>query len=187
MAGALDDLDVRVRGFRALDIGASTGGFTDCLLQRGASEVVAVDVGYGQFDWRLRQDPRVRLLEKTNARYLTVEQAGGHFDLAVIDVSFISLTLILPAIRRLMKPGGRILAMVKPQFEVGKENVGRGGVVRDADLQVRAVDRVAESAMDLGLRAAASAPARIRGPKGNQEYFLLLIAHGSPRFQDKRT
>lgn len=174
LAGALEDLGVRADGLRALDVGASTGGFTDCLLRAGASEVVAVDVGYGQLHWRLRQDPRVTVLERTNARYLTPDQVGDLFDLAVIDVSFISLNLIIPAVRTLMRPHGRILAMVKPQFEVGPEKVGRGGVVRDPAVQAAAVESVASSARNSGLDVLGTAPARIKGPKGNQEYFLLL-------------
>lgn len=178
LEGALDDLGFRVKGMSALDVGASTGGFTDCLLQRGAEHVVAVDVGYGIFHWRLRQDPRVTLLERTNARYLTSEAAGDGFDLAVIDVSFISLTLILPAIEKLVKSGGAILAMVKPQFEVGREKVGKGGVVRDPAIQAEAVESVKQSALASGLTVAASAPSKLKGPKGNQEYFLLLEKTG---------
>lgn len=174
LEGALDDLAVRAKGFRVLDVGASTGGFTDCLLQRGAREIVTVDVGYGQLHWRLRQDPKVKVLERTNARYLTPDQAGDPFDLAVIDVSFISLTLILPAVRDLVKAGGKILALVKPQFEVGREKVGRGGVVRDPALQAEAVADVAAASLKLGLEVLGSAPSRLKGPKGNQEHFILL-------------
>ncbi|MDY6851792.1 MAG: TlyA family RNA methyltransferase, partial [Thermodesulfobacteriota bacterium] len=168
LAGALDDLAVRAEGLRALDVGASTGGFTDCLLQRGARAVVAVDVGYGQLHWRLRRDTRVKVLERTNARYLTPDQAGDSFDLAVIDVSFISLALILPTVKDLVKAGGKILALVKPQFEVGREKVGRGGVVRDPALQAEAVAGVAATAVKLGLEVLGSTPSRLKGPKGNQ-------------------
>jgi len=174
LEGAFDDLAVRAEGLRVMDVGASTGGFTDCLLQRGAREVVTVDVGYGQLHWRLRQDPKVKVVERTNARYLTPDQVGNPFDLVVIDVSFISLTLILPAVRDLVKPGGRIMALVKPQFEVGREKVGRGGVVRDPALQAEAVEGVAAAALKLGLEVLGSAPSRLKGPKGNQEHFILL-------------
>lgn len=174
LEGALVDLDFDVQGLRVLDVGASTGGFTDCLLKKGASEIVAVDVGYGIFHWSLRQDPRVTLLERTNARSLTADQTGEPFDLAVIDVSFISLTLILPPVSKLIKPGGYILAMVKPQFEVGKEKVGRGGVVRDPALQAEAVEKIVNAADKLGLAPAGSAASKLKGPKGNQEHFLLF-------------
>ncbi len=178
LAGALDDFDIQVAGLQVLDVGASTGGFTDCLLQRGAVEITAVDVGYGILDWRLRQDSRVKVLERVNARRLTPEQAGGPFDMVVIDVSFISLNLILPPVKNLVKPGGLILALVKPQFEVGREMVGRGGVVRDPELQTEAVNRISDAARTLDLKEVGRAPAHIKGPKGNQEHFLLL-AHRS--------
>jgi 23S rRNA (cytidine1920-2'-O)/16S rRNA (cytidine1409-2'-O)-methyltransferase len=163
-----------VEGARALDVGASTGGFTDCLLQHGAAEVTAVDVGYGQLHWRLRQDPRVRVIERTNARLLTPDLVGGPFSLVVIDVSFISLALILPAVLKVLSAGGEVLALVKPQFELGPEKVGRGGVVRDPVLQAEAVERVAGLARSLGLSVLGTAPARLKGPQGNQEYFLRL-------------
>jgi len=174
LEGALQDFNLAVTGLRVLDVGASTGGFTDCLIRHGAGQVTAVDVGYGLLHWRLRQDPRVVLLERTNARYLTMDQVGEPFDLAVIDVSFISLALILPPVGELVWPGGRILALVKPQFEVGPEKVGRGGVVRDPTWQAEAVNGVARSAGELNLMILGSKPAKIKGPKGNQEYFLLL-------------
>jgi 23S rRNA (cytidine1920-2'-O)/16S rRNA (cytidine1409-2'-O)-methyltransferase len=176
--GALKDLGLDVNGLYCLDIGASTGGFTDCLLQRKAAGVTAVDVGYGLLDYRLRSDDRVRVVEKTNARYLSRNDVGGPFDLAVVDVSFISSTLILPNLAGLMNPGGRILVMVKPQFEVGKKQVGAGGVVRDPALQAQAVDRVAAGARELGLIEAGRAASRVKGPKGNQEHFLLLTVTG---------
>jgi 23S rRNA (cytidine1920-2'-O)/16S rRNA (cytidine1409-2'-O)-methyltransferase len=174
LEGAIEDLNLDVSGLKALDVGASTGGFTDCLLQKGAAAVTAVDVGYGLLDWRLRNDPRVTTVERTNARNLTAEMVGQNFDLAVIDVSFISLTIVLPAVAPLIRPGGRILAMVKPQFEVGREKVGKGGVVRDPDLQAEAVEKVKKAAEDIGLHPAGTAPSRVKGPKGNQEHFLLL-------------
>lgn len=174
LAGALDQFNMIVTGITALDVGASTGGFTDCLLKKGATRVVAVDVGHGLLDWRLRQDPRVRVLERINARFLTVDLVGADFDLAVIDVSFISLGLILPPVAGLVKAGGFILALVKPQFEVGRDKVGRGGVVRDPADQKGAVASVAQKAMALGLEVLGTVPACIKGPKGNQEYFLWL-------------
>lgn len=176
LEGALTDLGLEVEGLRILDVGASTGGFTDCLLKKGAAEVVAVDVGYGQIHWRLRKDPRVKILERTNARYLTLEQVGRPVDLAVIDVSFISLTLILPPVKDLVKPGGSILALVKPQFEAEREKVGRGGVVRDPGVQAQAVEKIAAAAGELGLDVSGQARSRLKGPKGNQEFFLLMLA-----------
>ncbi|MFH1090469.1 MAG: TlyA family RNA methyltransferase [Pseudomonadota bacterium] len=178
LEGALDDFGLKVEGFRVLDVGASTGGFTDCLLTRGAREVVAVDVGYGLMHWRLRQDPRVKLVERTNARYLTAAQVGQDFDLAVMDVSFISLEHILPPAAALVRIEGKVLALVKPQFELGREKVGQGGVIRDPRLQIEAVDKVAAAAVKLGLRVLGRAPSRLAGPKGNQEYFLLLARPG---------
>ncbi|MBU2552620.1 MAG: TlyA family RNA methyltransferase [Proteobacteria bacterium] len=175
LEGALTDLDLDVTGLRALDVGASTGGFTDCLLQRGAAEVVAVDVGYGQLHWRLRQDPRVKVIERVNARYLTLEQVGEPVDLAVIDVSFISLALILPAVAKGVKSRGWILALVKPQFEVGRDQVGKGGVVRDPALRQQAVDHVARAARTIGLEPEGQAESRLPGPKGNREIFLRLL------------
>ena len=172
--GALEDLGVDVRDARVLDIGASTGGFTDCLLKRGAAHVTAVDVGYGQLHWRLRQDSRVRVLERINARYLKKEQFQEPFDLAVIDVSFISLSLILPPVKALVKPGGYILALVKPQFEAERGKVTRGGVVRDKRVQAYTVTKIADTARSMGLEVCAQTPARLKGPKGNQEYFLFL-------------
>ena len=179
LSGALDDLGLDVRAWKCLDIGASTGGFTDCLLQRGAAGVTAVDVGYGLIHWRLRQDSRVRVLERTNARGLTPEMVDGPYDLAVIDVSFISLALVLPPVIRVLRPEALILALVKPQFEVGREKVGRGGVVRDPELQAEAVARVADKARELDLAVLSSTPARIKGPKGNQEHFLLMRLPGT--------
>jgi 23S rRNA (cytidine1920-2'-O)/16S rRNA (cytidine1409-2'-O)-methyltransferase len=176
LAGALDHFALQVRGRTALDVGASTGGFTDCLLQRGAAKVYAVDVGKGLLHWKLRQDPRVKVLEEINARYLDSALVPEPVDLATVDVSFISLDKILPPVSRLLQPRGFILALVKPQFEVGKGEVGKGGVVRDAEKQKQAVERIAEFARSLGLEAQGLAPAQIKGPKGNQEYFLYLRA-----------
>jgi 23S rRNA (cytidine1920-2'-O)/16S rRNA (cytidine1409-2'-O)-methyltransferase len=174
LEGALDDFDLDPTGLWALDVGASTGGFTDCLLQRGAAHVTAVDVGYGLIDQKLRDHPRVRVVERTNARYLTADQASGPFDLAVIDVSFISLALVLPPTAALVRAEGRILALVKPQFEAGPERVGKGGVVRDPEVHREVLDGAAATAQNLGLTELGRTPSKVKGPKGNQEFFLLL-------------
>ena len=179
LAGALEDLGVDPRGKRCLDVGASTGGFTDCLLRAGAREVVAVDVGYGQLDSRLRADPRVRVLERTNARHLKPEAVGEGVELGVCDVSFISLRLLLPRLVQLA-PGAEWLLLVKPQFEVGRERVGKGGVVRDDADRLAAVDHVRQTAEDLGLVALGTAESRLAGPSGNREIFLHLRARVSP-------
>lgn len=172
LEGALDDLKLDVAGLHVLDIGASTGGFTHCLLLRGAAAVTAVDVGYGQMALSLRDDPRVHVLERQNARYLTEELVGGKKDMAVVDVSFIGLDKILPAVSNIIKPKGLILALVKPQFEVGKGQVGKGGVVRDEKLRELAVERVKQFAEKLGLKLLNEAPSRLPGPKGNIEHFV---------------
>ncbi len=180
LAGALDLLGIDPAGLRCLDIGQSTGGFTDCLLQRGAAHVVGVDVGYGQLDWKLRGDLRVRVIERTNAREISPELIGEPVDLAVIDVSFISLRLILPAVKACVKDDGRILAMVKPQFEVGRERVGSGGVVRDEVARREAVDAVRVFGRDaLGLEPIGEAASPIEGPSGNRETFLLFHVRAS--------
>lgn len=165
---------VVVQGARCLDAGASTGGFTDVLLSRGAREVVAVDVGYGQLAWRLQNDPRVAVHDKTNVRTLTPEVIGGEVDVTVSDLSFISLTLVLAAMARCTRPGGHLLPMVKPQFEVGKQRLGTGGVVRDPQLRAAAVEHVARTAEKLGLTVQACAASPLPGPSGNVEYFLWL-------------
>jgi 23S rRNA (cytidine1920-2'-O)/16S rRNA (cytidine1409-2'-O)-methyltransferase len=178
LAAALDALGVDVAGRRCLDVGASTGGFTDCLLQRGADHVVALDVAYGELDWRLREDPRVTVLERVNARALEVSQLPYRPELVTIDVSFISLTKVLPAVLAACAPEYDCLAMVKPQFEVGRGRVGRGGVVRDASLRRDAVLAVAECARSLGAVARGWAPAGVAGPAGNRETFLWLAGSG---------
>jgi 23S rRNA (cytidine1920-2'-O)/16S rRNA (cytidine1409-2'-O)-methyltransferase len=174
LAGALDAFTLDARGRVALDVGASTGGFTDCLLQRGARRVIAVDVGYGQLAWKLRQDPRVVVVERTNARTLTAAALPETPDLAVIDVSFISLATVLPPVAALVQPGGTIVALVKPQFEVGRGRVGKGGVVRDPALRAEAVASVRGVAERIGLTVCGEAESVLPGPKGNQEVFLLL-------------
>ena len=173
LAGALADLGVDPTGRACLDIGASTGGFTDCLLQAGAASVVALDVGYGQLDVRLRDDPRVRVLERTNARHLQPEAIPERIELVTLDVSFISARLVLPAVAR-VAPEAEVLALVKPQFEVGKDRVGKGGVVRDEALRTEAVGSVAASAEELGYAVIGRADSRLPGPKGNREVFLWL-------------
>ncbi len=175
LAGALDDLGVDPAGLRCLDVGASTGGFTDCLLRRGATAVVAVDVGTNQLHWRLRSDERVTVLEQTDIRALDPAAAGAPFPLAVIDVSFISLRLVLPPVAALVRPGGRIVAMLKPQFEVGRADVGKGGLVNDPVVRTRAIDGIVAFAADLGLTLQGQADSRVAGAKkGNLEHFLLL-------------
>ncbi|MEU4839604.1 TlyA family RNA methyltransferase [Nocardia testacea] len=177
LLGALEAFEPRglaVAGRRCLDAGASTGGFTDVLLSRGAREVVAVDVGYGQLVWRLRTDDRVRVHDRTNVRSLTAADIGGPVELVVADLSFIALTLVLPALADCVVPGADLLPMVKPQFEVGKDRVGSGGVVRDPRLRAEAVCSVAAAAAELGLHTRGVVASPLPGPSGNVEYFLWL-------------
>jgi len=174
LAGALEDLNLDVAGLTILDVGASTGGFTDCCLQRGAIRSYAVDVGTNQLAYRLRKDERVLSLEKTNARELTPEMLPGLADLAVIDVSFISINKLLAPVVKCLVPDGRVLAMVKPQFEVGREKVGKGGVVRSDEDREEAVRKVVDCARDLDLALVGEAESRLPGPKGNREVFVLL-------------
>ena len=169
---------LEVAGRRALDAGASTGGFTDVLLKRGAKEVIAVDVGYGQLVWRLQNDPRVRVLDRTNIRHLTLAQLGEPVDLMVGDPSFISLKLVLPAIAACMAEGADLLPMVKPQFEVGKDRLGHGGVVRSPSLRAEVTTDVADFAQSLGLSVKGVTASGLPGPSGNVEYFLWLIKDG---------
>ncbi len=176
LIGALDAFGIPVTGRRCLDAGASTGGFTEVLLDRGAGEVVAADVGYGQLAWSLRTDARVRVVERTNARDLSLEAIGGPVDLVVADLSFISLTTVLPALTGCAWPSGDIVPMVKPQFEVGKGQVGAGGVVRDPDLRADAVLAVARRAAELGWHPVGVAASPLPGPSGNVEYFVWLRA-----------
>ncbi len=177
LLGALNSLIAGgpvVAGRRCLDAGASTGGFTDVLLRRDAREVIALDVGYGQLAWSLRTDPRVRVLDRTNVRTVTPEDIGGAVDLAVADLSFISLRLALPALLGCTAADGDLLPMVKPQFEVGRERLGAGGVVRDPLLRVQAMLDVLAVATDLGLSLVDAVASPLRGPAGNVEYFLWL-------------
>jgi 23S rRNA (cytidine1920-2'-O)/16S rRNA (cytidine1409-2'-O)-methyltransferase len=181
LANALDALGVPVRGRRALDVGASTGGFTDCLLQRGATSVIAADVAYGELHHSLRSDPRVIVLERINARSLTQEALPYAAELAVADLSFISLAKVLPAVLGCLAPGGfDLLAMVKPQFEVGRERLGKGGVVRDPALRRAALVGVGEAALAAGAVVLGYASSGLPGPKGNQESFIHLAEAGRP-------
>jgi len=183
LAGALDAFaaaGLTPQGRHCLDAGASAGGFTDVLLRRGASAVVAVDVGYGQLAWPLRTDPRVTVLDRTNVRDLAPEALGGAVDLAVADLSFISLRLVLPALARCTRPDGDLVPMVKPQFEVGRGQVGSGGVVRDPGLRAAAVLEVAAAAAGLGLGVAGVVASPLPGPSGNVEFFLWLRRDAPP-------
>ena len=174
LAGALDAFGLEVRDLVAFDVGASTGGFTDCLLQRGARRVIALDVGYGQLAWKLRHDPRVVVIERTNARHLTPGMLPEAPDLAVVDVSFISLATVLPAVAGVLAPRGTIVALVKPQFEVGRGRVGKGGVVRDPARRAEAVAGVRTAAERLGFAVRGEAESVLSGPKGNREVFIWL-------------
>jgi 23S rRNA (cytidine1920-2'-O)/16S rRNA (cytidine1409-2'-O)-methyltransferase len=179
---ALDHWHIDVDGEACLDVGASTGGFTDCLLQHGAVRVIAIDTGYGQMDFKLRQDPRVRLLEKTNARYVTKDTIGEAVDLIVIDVAFISATLVLPAIVNAAFPqssderrGRQIIVLVKPQFEAGREFVGKGGIVRDETIQLASVEKVKRGLLELGCTRTDVIESPILGAEGNREFLLWAL------------
>lgn len=174
LEGAVEHFDIECVGKVALDIGASTGGFTDYLLQRGASKVFAVDVGHGQLAWKIRGDPRVVVLEKTNARHLSNEHIPMPITICAIDVSFISLTLILPNAFELLAPSGTILALIKPQFELARGDVGRGGIVRDSELHAKAQKKIGEFAQAMGAEIIGIVPASITGTDGNQEFFICL-------------
>lgn len=172
LSGALDDLGIPVEGRRCLDAGAGAGGFSDCLLQRGAREVVAVDVGYGDFSWKLRNDARVRILERVNIRSASRALLGEAFDLVVADLSFISLALVVPALVAAAAPEADLLLLVKPQFEALRADVGRGGVVVDPDIWARAVSQVAGALDACGVAVQATVASRLRGAAGNQEFFV---------------
>ena len=174
LAAALEACSIDPRGLICLDVGCSTGGFTDCLLQQGAARVYAVDVGYGQFDWRLRRDPRVVLIERTNIRYIERSAVAESIDLTAIDVSFISLTKVLPSIMQFLAPGARVIALVKPQFEVGKGQVGRGGIVRDEAQRQDVLQRIVRFGDGLGLRALKTLDCPIKGKKGNHEILAIF-------------
>jgi 23S rRNA (cytidine1920-2'-O)/16S rRNA (cytidine1409-2'-O)-methyltransferase len=176
LEAALDHFKLNVSGLLCLDVGASTGGFTDCLLQRGVSAVTCVDVGYGQLDWKLRQDSRVTLFERTNIRHLEPDTLPYPIDLVTIDVSFISLRIVVPAVLQFLKPGGSIIALIKPQFEVGKGLVGKGGVVRDPRQHQAVIENLSQFFQDLGLKVRGVVPSPILGQKGNKEFLMLLAA-----------
>jgi 23S rRNA (cytidine1920-2'-O)/16S rRNA (cytidine1409-2'-O)-methyltransferase len=176
--GALRAFGIDVSGRIALDVGASTGGFTDCLLQHGVRRVYAVDVGYGQLDWRIRQDTRVVVIERQNVRALSPSSLPEPVELAVVDVSFISLRLVLPKVRELASPAATVIALVKPQFEVGRGKVGKGGVVRDGALHRDAVDAVRQVARALGFVERGFVESPLRGPSGNREFFLCWSTEG---------
>ena len=175
LEGAIKHFSVNVQSFVLLDVGASTGGFTDCLLKRGAEKIIAIDVGYGQFAWKLRQDPRVTVMEKTNIRYLTSDDLGILAQGAVIDVSFISLKLVIPAVSRLLEDRAFILALIKPQFEVGKGKIGKGGVVRDPALHESVVADLKGFCEQSDWSVQGVVPSPILGPKGNREFFIYLV------------
>ncbi len=183
LAAALDAFQIDVTGLRALDIGASTGGFTDAMLQRGAARIVALDVGHGQLDWKLRRDPRVVVIERVNARTLTADLLPDDlrtFDIVTIDVSFISLRLILPVVPPLLESRGHVVALVKPQFEAGRADVGRGGIVRDEAIRTRVVEEVVAAADALGLKRLNAIESPIEGTEGNKEYLLHLRSSTCP-------
>jgi 23S rRNA (cytidine1920-2'-O)/16S rRNA (cytidine1409-2'-O)-methyltransferase len=180
LEGALNSFCIDVDGLTALDAGASTGGFTDCLLQHGARRVYAVDVGYGQLAWKLRQDPRVVSMERTNIRYLDKSRIPEPIQIAVVDTSFISLDKVLPRVASLIEDQGVILALIKPQFEVGRGEVGKGGVVRDPKKQNAAVERITQLARDIGLKVLGVKESPLLGPKGNKEYFICLSKGQTP-------
>lgn len=175
---ALDEFRIDVTGLVAIDVGASTGGFSDCLLQAGAQKIFAVDVGYGQLAWKLQQDPRVVRMEKTNIRNLLPEQLDEVPDLAVIDASFIPLAKVLPATIAVVKPGGCIIALIKPQFEVGKAEVGKGGIVRDPAAHEKVIEAVRKTAREMGLTVSGLCESPITGADGNREFLILLELPG---------
>lgn len=181
---ALRDFGVDPEGFVCSDSGASTGGFTDCLLQKGAKKVFAIDVGYGQLDWKIRSDPRVVVMERTNIRYVTPEDIGQPLDLSVIDVSFISLRIVLPAIKALLKPGqGQVLCLIKPQFEAGKEKVGKKGVVREPETHREVLDSFVQLARDQGFSIRGMTFSPVKGPEGNIEFLAHLTLADLPDIQ----
>ena len=178
---ALRNFGIDPTGFVCSDSGASTGGFTDCLLQQGASKVFAIDVGYGQLDWKIRSDPRVVVMERTNVRYVTPEQLGEPLDLSVVDVSFISLSIVLPVIKTFLKPGaGQVVCLIKPQFEAGKENVGKKGVVRDPKIHKMVLDNFVSLVHSLGFIILGLTFSPVKGPEGNIEFLGHLTLADIP-------
>ena len=180
---ALRDFGVKPDGFVCSDSGASTGGFTDCLLQQGAKKVFAIDVGYGQLDWKIRSDERVVVMERTNIRYVTPEDLGEPLDLSVIDVSFISLKIVLPTIKTLLKPTGQVLCLIKPQFEAGKEKVGKKGVVREPEIHKEVLDSFVETVTELGFTILGLTFSPVKGPEGNIEFLGHLTLEDKPGIQ----
>ena len=178
LEAAIREFGIEMQGRIAMDVGSSTGGFTDCMLQNGAKRVYCIDVGYGQLAWKLRQDPRVVLLERVNIRHLEREKVPDTVDIATIDVSFISLSLVVPKVLEFLKENGEIVALIKPQFEVGKGEVGKGGVVRDEEKRLRAVEMVRQTLESLGLETVGVIPSPITGQKGNVEYLIYLRKKG---------
>jgi len=174
LEGALTAFNINPNGLVIMDVGASTGGFTDCVLQKGARKVYAVDVGYGQLAWKLQKDPRVVNLERRNVRYLRREEVEEEIDLILIDTSFISIEKFIPHLLSFLRKGGAILSLVKPQFEVGKEEVGKGGVVRDAMLHQKVIDRILNFCRGLELKVLGVTESPLLGPKGNKEFFIYL-------------
>ena len=177
---ALRDFGVKPEGYVCSDSGASTGGFTDCLLQQGASKVFAIDVGYGQLDWKIRSDPRVVVMERTNVRYVTPEQLGEPLDLSVVDVSFISLKIVLPVIKTFLKPDGQVLCLIKPQFEAGKDKVGKKGVVRDAKIHKEVLDNFVANVTEIGFTILGMTFSPVKGPEGNIEFLAHLTLAEKP-------
>lgn len=180
---ALRDFGVDPTGYVCSDSGASTGGFTDCLLQQGASKVFAIDVGYGQLDWKIRSDPRVVVMERTNVRYVTPEDLGEPLDLSVIDVSFISLRIVLPVIKTFLKPTGQVLCLIKPQFEAGKEKVGKKGVVRDPAIHKEVLDSFVVLTQQIGFTILGLTFSPVKGPEGNIEFLAHLTLDDKPGIQ----
>lgn len=177
---ALRDFGVKPEGYVCSDSGASTGGFTDCLLQQGAKKVFAIDVGYGQLDWKIREDERVVVMERTNIRYVTPEQLGEPLDLSVVDVSFISLKIVLPAIKELLKPTGQVLCLIKPQFEAGRDKVGKKGVVRDPAIHQEVLDDFVALAEQLNFKILGLTFSPVKGPEGNIEFLGHLTLDEKP-------
>ena len=177
---ALRDFGVKPEGFVCSDSGASTGGFTDCLLQQGAKKVFAIDVGYGQLDWKIRSDERVVVMERTNIRYVTPEDLGEPLDLSVIDVSFISLKIVLPTIKTLLKPTGQVLCLIKPQFEAGKDKVGKKGVVREPKIHQEVLDAFVATVTELGFTILGLTFSPVKGPEGNIEFLGHLTLEDKP-------
>ena len=177
---ALRDFGVDPTGYVCSDSGASTGGFTDCLLQQGAKKVFAIDVGYGQLDWKIRSDPRVVVMERTNVRYVTPDQLGEPLDLSVVDVSFISLKIVLPVIKTFLKPCGQVLCLIKPQFEAGKEKVGKKGVVRDPAVHKEVLDDFITMVKELEMQILGLTFSPVKGPEGNIEFLAHLTLEDKP-------